>query len=179
MNTQAVRSLIIFIIIAGVLLFAANSISPDPDLEPLNDTSSAQFLDLVLRLDTIAIDFDFITNLGTSAVVTDVRIDDVRPGEVGRSNPFRRTESGVSFGDDLSGIVSNLRPFDGGSSFDPGFDVGAIIPGADDAGFDVGAIIPDAVGGLLEQDSPRNSLPTAVTEDLVLPDASEGATLAR
>ena len=160
MNTQTIRTIVIFTIITGVLFFAADNISPDSDLEPQNETSSAQFLDLIAQLDTVSIDFDFVDDLGTSAVVTDIRIDEARPGDIGRNNPFRQTDSGESFSDSR-GIVSNLQSFGQGS-----------VPGGS-------SVIPDVDNSsLAETEIPTPSASQGVISDPP-PEVSESITLTR
>ena len=96
MNTQTIKAFVIFLIITGIIFFAANSFAPEYDPNTVGLTvRSAEFLTLAADLEAVQVDFGFVDRLGAVDPITNVFVSDPRTSSIGRDNPFRKTGASV------------------------------------------------------------------------------------
>ena len=98
MDQQKIKSLFIFIILTVILFYLGNMVARKSNPATVNSEQSTKFLDTVAMLDTIQFDFDFINSLGSGTIKTDVYIQPLSNSDVGRDNPFMRSNPSSSFG---------------------------------------------------------------------------------
>ena len=89
MDKQKTKSSVLFLLAVVLIFYIAHNMVRDVEVGfEEGQTKSQMFLDLVLRLDGIAFDIDFINAVSRDLVVT--RVPDASRGavSVGRRNPF-------------------------------------------------------------------------------------------
>ena len=90
MNTQAIKSIVFFLILTAVLFFGAHKIASTPDVkfEELS-TRAATFIELVAALEGIDFDIDFVESLVVrgNAGSSSVQVPPLSTAP-GRQNPF-------------------------------------------------------------------------------------------